>query len=143
MSFLIVQLSQEPRAAYLEKHPLNDANSSAFVDAGLGAWTGFYDWLRDQEKRIIGVRFFPFEQAEFLLRLPDLGEWIQTDQQKTLLCFFTSGRNYVDTLSADQDFEEARILKDSSGHYAILLGCSGMTDEERTQFPSAIKYLAH
>ena len=28
------------------------------IDAGLGDWLGFYDWLRDTRKSVIGVRLW-------------------------------------------------------------------------------------
>ena len=41
--------------------------SKQYRDANFGQWTGFYDWLRDSKEQVLGVRYWPFEDTEFLI----------------------------------------------------------------------------
>src|SRR5947207_1211833 len=96
-----------------------------FEDSGLGDWTGFYDWLRNESGLIIGVRFWPFETAKPFLRAQESGSNISVERG-ALLVFFGSSRNFVNEISDDQDFEAARVLKSRSGTYGLLLGSSAL-----------------
>jgi len=131
MSWILVNLSEKPISRFFPDRPTEiSGGESRFIDAGLGDWTGFYDWLRNSQSEIIGVRFCPFEQAQFLCELPALGQWVKITPQRALMVFFGSECDYREDLSDDQAFEEARILKSTAGRYALLLGCSDLENNE-------------
>src|ERR1700719_2322678 len=42
-------------------------DNKKYLDAAFGNWTGFYDWIRDMDGNLLGVRYAPFEDTEFLI----------------------------------------------------------------------------
>lgn len=130
MSAILIRINPIPAPVYFKQFPAATSLSElAVTDSGLGEWTGFYDWLRTDVGMLIGVRYWPFEQAEFLLRaVPEEGA-IRLDQRGALLIFFSDQRRFAEHLSDDQAFEESRIFS-SAGEYSILFGCSAVSSEE-------------
>lgn len=137
MSALLVGLSESPSPVYYEQVPPDEAfKQMGLHETEFGSWTGFFDWLRTERGNVIGVRYWPFENTEFLLRLVS-GAPFEIDPAGALLIFLSSNRCFDQTLSDDQSFEEARLFS-ASGTYSILFGCSNLTVEER----AALKDLA-
>jgi hypothetical protein len=100
-------------------------------DSGLGSWTGFYDWLRRSEDSIVGLRYWPFEQAAALLQATQTPGAAKTPDG-ALLFQFDADPNYDETISADQAFEESRLLVDSeTDELTFVFGCSDLTRGER------------
>ncbi len=133
MSAVFIRFTGRPRATLFESRPNHiQFGEDLFQDAGLGEWAGFYDWLRVDSDKIVGVRFWPFEQAEFLLRsVPGSNSNAPTIREDALLFFFGPEKNFKAELSGDQAFEEARIFSAPSGEHGILFGCSNLTNRER------------
>jgi hypothetical protein len=95
-----------------------------------GSFTGFYDWLRPSVATIVGVRYWPFENTNFLLNtLPECAS-ISVSAAKGLTILFLAGANYREELSDDQDFSESQLYSGVDGSYALLLGLSGLKPED-------------
>ena len=144
MSRLFIRLRSPPRFAYFPASVSPLATSEGeFRDLGLGGWTGFYDWLRAASGRLVGLRFWPFEQAEFLLKEIPISETLLVASRGAILVFFGDETRFVDGASGDQAFEEARVLVSPSKEYALVFGCSDLSDSERQtlrdQFPSNVE----
>jgi hypothetical protein len=47
-----------------------------FKDIGHGDWNGFYDWLRDKDGKLVGIRYSPFKEASWRLggQFPSCGK---------------------------------------------------------------------
>src|SRR5947208_10883942 len=117
LTTLLVDLAERPRFTYFERRPSETALSAlGFVDLLLGDWTGFYDWLRTDGGAIVGVRYWPFEKTEFLLRTVARRSGIVEDTRGALLVFFGGEREFNEELSDDQAFEESRVLSFSGRH---------------------------
>ena len=131
MKALLIKLSRgaRPALAYGEANALLQ-NAQQFKDTGLGDWTGFYDWLRNPARKIIGVRYWPFENAQFILDSYTQTPNVQIDPRKGLLVFFGSQTEYRENISGDQDFAEARVLVNSIGEHALLLGCPDLVESD-------------
>ncbi|HKP03478.1 MAG TPA: hypothetical protein VJU77_08980 [Chthoniobacterales bacterium] len=140
MSSILVNLAESPRFTYFESRPSETVLSElGLVDSKLGDWTGFYDWLRTDTGAIVGVRYWPFEKTEFLVRPAVASSDIVVDPRGALLVFFGREEHFDDKLSDDQAFEESRVLL-FSGRHILLFGCSDLSAEERTQLSRACRH---
>ncbi len=96
---------------------------------------GFYDWLRNAEGDVIGVRWFPHEEtslrdirAGYLAELPN----VTIDSDKLgLTIYFTENRRVDESKSGDQEFLENNVYFSSNGTYAISFAIDYLTDQER------------
>jgi len=132
MNRLFIHLSKTPNGVCYSEQPSRiSVGGQEFRDAGLGHWTGFYDWLRVAPGKIVGVRYWPFEGEKFLLTTLKPGPSLSIDPVGGLLVFFGDEKKYEEKLSDDQAFEEISLFKSANGDYGILLGCSGLSENER------------
>jgi hypothetical protein len=91
-----------------------------FRDQGFGDFTGFYDWLRNSDGEIIGVRYLPVDGLEFLghalVHLP----YVEVNEQiRSIEFYFTDDRGVDESVSDDQDFGSNRLFKSQDGVFAI------------------------
>src|SRR5688572_15010531 len=109
----------------------NDAPSAivyknqTYNNIGIEEWNGFYDWLRNYQNEIIGVRYFPFEDFEMLAslinRLPDC-EVVTNDKGAVRFdLFFSADRSVNEKISDDQDFGGDWLFQTESGDKAMSL----------------------
>ena len=94
-------------------------NDEIFENSNFGEWLGFYDWLRDKDERVIGVRlyfgektiYFPFNRPFFN---------VEIDLIKLLLhAFFTDNKSIDEAKSEDQDFGENSLYLGKNGSIGI------------------------
>jgi len=91
-----------------------------YFDQGYGSFLGFYDWLRNSEHRVLGVRYFPFEEFEFLFEITKQLDYVDLDPAgRWLDIYFSSDRKVLESISDDQDFGGNTILRSEDGHYAL------------------------
>lgn len=99
-----------------------------YYDASFGDWTGFYDWLRDAEGGLLGIRYTPFEQTEFLTReLKDL-HYVQADPPRHLEIYFSERREIDPKRSCDQAFLYDAVFRSDKGGYAIGFGMEELSE---------------
>lgn len=96
---------------------------------GSGEWHGFYDWLRNDTRMIIGVRFWPFDEAEFLLKVYPNSPRLLIDPSGAILIFFGPETGYCDAISDDQEFEYSAVYRTRQGEYSIAFGCSDLNKD--------------
>src|SRR5271170_2270004 len=75
-----------------------------YWDAGLGEWTGFYDWLRAPRGRVIGVRYWVQQDTEFLAEYTKRLDYVKVDPKRHIEVYFSSDRAIEAKLSCDQEF---------------------------------------
>ena len=91
-----------------------------YVDQGYGSFLGFYDWLRNSEGQLLGVRFFPFEDFAFLFEITKQLEYVAVDQEcRWLDIYFSADREVDESISDDQGFGGNMILRSEDGNYAL------------------------
>ena len=73
MELLLVELSSPPRMATVEEADVEAfAESQSFKEADPDQSNGFYDFMWTDPDTVVGVRWSPFPQAEFVLeRVPE------------------------------------------------------------------------
>jgi len=91
-----------------------------FRDAGLGDFTGFYDWLRDAAGGVIGVRYLPFEASQALCDAVAGFPYVDmTADRSSLTVFFSDERAFDPASSGDQSFGRNRVFVASDGAFAL------------------------
>jgi|GEM_PF-5044572 len=90
---------------------------------------GFFDWLRINDKKIIGIRICYFEDLSynsFLLQLP----FVKPAFENKCMEILFEGDTYNADLSGDQDFTNNYVFKSLSGEYLYTFGLDNLTQEE-------------
>jgi len=108
-----------------------------YKEAGdYGDWTGFYDWLRQDSGHIVGVRYSPFEQTEFLIKAVEGLTYVVIPEPKRCIeVYFSpgSGSRGVDrSESDDQTFGSNRIFYsgEEKGRYLISFDTRRLSESE-------------
>ncbi len=130
-SCLIVVLREEIALALTPQCP-----SEFFVfenihykDLGYDDFVGFYDWLRNTDKRIIGVRCYPWEEFSFPYATVRVLPYVEIDSEEKSVClFFSDERSFEESLSDDQDFGNNRMYKSDTEEYAISFDADRVMD---------------
>lgn len=102
--------------------------SKRYHDAAFGNWTGFYDWLRDAQGNLLGVRYTPSDQTEFLTEQLKGLAYVKSDPSRHLEIYFSDRREFDDTLSCDQEFLYDAVFRSDDGEYAIGFGMEELND---------------
>lgn len=108
-----------------------------YRDAGLGDWTEFYDWLRDSDGNMLGVRYWLRSDTEFLVEYAKGRDYIQTDPPRQIEIYFSERRGANAKLSCDQDFLYDAVFRSESGDYAIAFGMGGLSESDLDRLESA------
>lgn len=113
-----VMLFDRPRFVWARDIGDNDiqVGSLRFVDSGLGASIGIYDWLRARDGAIVGVRTNYISDSGAENFRGRIGNFPYVDWQKgNFTVFFSAVREYEPSISADQEFGTHRLLFASDG----------------------------
>ena len=80
-----------------------------YLDSGAGDWLGFYDWLRNLQGEVIGVRQWIDEVSTFPFSTKFEG--VEANGKHGFLrIFFGQSREVDEANSCDQDFGHNRLL---------------------------------
>ncbi len=107
-----------------------------YKEAGdYGDWTGFYDWLRQDSGHIVGVRYSPFQETEFLIEaVKGLAYVVIPEPKRCIEVYFSpgSGSRGVDpSESDDQAFGSNRIFYcNEQSRYLISFDTSRLSESE-------------
>ena len=139
---LIVTVSPTPRAKLISWPASRvSINGESFEETGAGDTNGFYDFLRLQGGRIVGVRFTPFvEHADICdsaTQGPDL-RVVGAAPTASVELFWGTERGYSETLSADQFMDYNYIFKSPSQTYAVTFGFSHLEENEINELLSGL-----
>ncbi len=99
-----------------------------YHDAAFGNWTGFYDWLRDAQGNLLGVRYTPFDETEFLTEQMKGLAYVKSDPPRHLEIYFSNRREFDATLSCDQEFLYDAVFRSDDGEYAIGFGMEELNE---------------
>jgi hypothetical protein len=100
---------------------------------------GYYDWLRNANKSLIGIRL---EATDTPYLCNDLRNFSYVkvkegwDEFKEIEIYFSVEREYDKKLSHDQDFVESRILQSTDGEYAIAFSTHFLESADLDQLSS-------
>jgi hypothetical protein len=100
-----------------------------YEDQGFGDFTGFYDWLRNTKGRVIGVRYLPADELQFLCNSVAQLPYVVVDSQiKSIELYFSDDRSIDESASNDQEFGDNRLFKSTSGTFALSFNASEVID---------------
>lgn len=132
-SFLIAFLVPgEPHLALCDQLPKGtfNADGKTYDETEMGHWTGFYDWLRPAKGRVIGIRYWPFEEARFLI---DASRWlgyVDIDESQSSITLRLDEGVFDERLSDSQDFGDNKIWEGGDGSYAVSFSTYSLSHEE-------------
>ncbi len=90
----------------------------------------FYDWLRMELGRIIGVRFFLEAGCDELQATLEGLTYAHRDTNGWFELYFSCTRRHRPEISADQDFSLRGVLSSESGEFLLYFGCGFPSEEE-------------
>lgn len=91
---------------------------------------GFYDFLRNRENAVIGVRFSFFKKQKILKEVADL-DYIYTNVERRYMeVFLKDYRGSSNEWSAEQAFGDDAIWLSKHGNYALQVGVRELTDAD-------------
>ena len=90
---------------------------------------GFFDWLRNDNSIINGVRLCFFEHQaynSFLIKLP----YVRPSFDNKCMEILFEGNSYNPELSGDQDFSNNYVYESMNGEYLFTFGLDHLSEEE-------------
>ena len=100
-----------------------------YEDQGFGDLTGFYDWLRNPEGEVIGVRYLPADELDFICDALAHLPYAKVDRKsKSIELYFSTDTTIVESISNDQDFGDNSLFKSSTETYALSFNASEVLD---------------
>lgn len=108
-------------------------DGETYRDVGSGDWTGYYDWLRNTQGAILGVRYWPSEETHFLVSTASplsYSRVYDNERQPWVEIYFSDDRNVDYERSKDYDFVYSRVLSSDLAEYAICFDTGSLTSDE-------------
>lgn len=121
---LIVVLKEEVELLLARECPERSftVNNTVFKDVGYGDFLGFYDWLRNTQQRVVGVRHHVFDEFKLPFgRFKELpyAEVFEYPKVFSLSLYFGADRDIEEQSSDDQCFTDNRVYRSELDEYAI------------------------
>ena len=130
-SALFVALDSKPQL-YFISNPRDDRIHLGTSDFRLvDSEIGFYDFLRDRKKEVIGVRFSPFEHQPILDYALPLN-YVYVDITRSYMEIYFRGHRGASVLgTAEQAFGDDAVWRcNETGIYALQLGIDSLAQGE-------------
>ena len=108
-----------------------------YADTGHGEVTGFYDWLRNANGDLLGVRYTPFESTEFVLEALAAKEYVRVVPRKFIEIYFGGAKHPDERRSNDQAFLYAALLSGGDETLALALGTEELTSADLNRLPGS------
>lgn len=90
---------------------------------------GFYDWLRNAERAILGVSLILHDGRELLSQVIPPRKYIEWDSEYVFEVRFREG-NVDRDISADQEFSVSRCLVAENSHIALIFDASALSEAQ-------------
>ena len=107
-----------------------------FEDFADRDFNGFYDFLRDNSGRVLGVSFSPSAPPAFLLEGLRALPYIEIAYSTTVRICFGRERNFDLSISMDQYYGENRIYRSSAGRIALSFSLAPLALSEIHSIPA-------
>lgn len=131
---LIVTISSEPRTRLITGTPSKvEIGHELFEETGAGDTNGFYDFLRQPDGKIVGVRFSPFIEFSDICNPASQGVGLRITgaaPTASVELFWKGAANYDPAQSSDQFFDQNYIFRSESGRFAVTFGFSHLAEGE-------------
>lgn len=90
---------------------------------------GFFDWLRKNEKTIVGIRLSFFDDLNYCNVFVDRNYVKSVFENRAIELIF-KGEYFDFDLSGDQDFTNNYIYESEDGEYIFTFGLDHLTEDE-------------
>jgi hypothetical protein len=101
-----------------------------YHDITHGESNGFYDWLRNFNGEIVGLRYSPHLEKNFLLQLVTGFSYIEVAPGDCFMIFFGVERTYDPSKSADQDFGGDIFYSSSNDNCLFSVGTKSLDERD-------------
>ena len=92
-------------------------------------YIGFFDWLRLDENKIVGIRTCYFEDLPYNKFLSTY-KYVVSSHNGMCMEILFSNENYDVELSGDQDFTNNYVYSSNSGNYLLTFGLDHLENKE-------------
>jgi hypothetical protein len=130
---LLVALESRPVVTLAPACPDDsiDLAGQHYQDSGFGDSTGLYDWLRNHVGTVIGVRYWPFEDTQFLCdALAPLPYVAVAPDRSDLDIYFSDDRRFDPERSRDQDIGVSKVLSAGGAAWALAFDTAALGPAE-------------
>lgn len=83
----------------------------------------YYDWLRNRNGEILGLRLDLVEESQYIIEQIEHLDYVETENKKTyfriVYLYFGTDRHFEPTLSADQAFWDCFLYFSENGQIAL------------------------
>jgi hypothetical protein len=137
---VVVFMPQHPVVRFDAVADVFEHAGRRYRDAGFGDFTGFYDWLRRADGRVIGVRYLPFEASRGVGDAVAALPYVEVSADRSsLTIFFSADRAFEPAASGDQAFGGNRVFVTDDGAYALTFDAGSLDEAERDRLaPRAV-----
>jgi hypothetical protein len=130
---LFIVLGAKPSVHLLEQSSVDELQISDESYSLLDREIGFYDFLRNKDGGIIGIRMSPFNDDP-LIDYADALDYIYVDPVRVYLeIYLREYRRSVDG-AAEQAFGDDAIWRNNRGTYALQLGTAELSEGDLDAF---------
>ena len=113
---VIVLLRSKLALALAPTWPIKTFTANGHVYLPVGPeWSGFYDWLRSERGFVLGIRYHPNEDTNFLLKDAAGLSYATVGPYEDLCIFFGEDRAFDPAQSQDQDFAYDQVYSSAAG----------------------------
>jgi hypothetical protein len=92
-------------------------------------WSGFYDWLRNLEGRILGVRYHAVDETSFVLKAASQLKYVELERS-SLAIFFTEDHRFDVRESVDQAFIYDQVFMTGDGACCIAFATDNLSNDQ-------------
>lgn len=110
------------------------SNGKCYRDCGFGEFTEFYDWLRDSDDELLGVRYNLCEDTEFLFDYAQRRDYMLSKEAghwKYLEIYFSEKWDVDPLRSSDQGFVYDPVFRSDDNEIAIAFDMGWLGKSER------------
>lgn len=127
---LFIVLGLKPSLYVLDDPPIEQLEISDTKYLLVDREIGFYDFLRNRDKAIIGIRMTPFDTRPLIDFATSL-DYVYIDPIRVYLeIYFRDRRGLAINAPAEQAFGDDAIWRGSSGTYVLQVGTSELAEDE-------------
>lgn len=127
---LFIVLEGKPNLYILDEPPINDVMISGTKYQLADREIGFYDFLRNRKKTIIGVRMAPFDAHPLIDYATALSDVFVHSMRAYLEIYFRDFRGAANDATAEQAFGDDALWRSDRGTYALQVGTGELTSAE-------------
>jgi hypothetical protein len=129
---LVIIFRQKLGLSFIEIDRLTkelEVDGEIYSYLGLGDWISHYDWLRDKNGNVLGIRHIPLAPYPFSINRLERLPYVKSDGE-SLEIYFGDFRDFEEDRSVDQDFGANFVYRTTHDEYLMTFRTSLLTENE-------------